>query len=432
MTDKKTKKGNPLALFPLLVFLILFIGTGIVTGDFYKMPVIVAFTIAAATALLMNRKESMDKKVEIFCKGAGETNVILMIMILLLAGGFGEVARQMGGVESTVNLGLSFLPQNLLIVGLFFIGCLISLSMGTSMGTIVALAPIAVGISQNTGIPVPLSLGAVVGGGMFGDNLSMISDSTIAAVRTQGCKMSDKFKMNFIIVLPAAIITIVILAILTPSGQATVIKEYPYEIVKILPYIGVLVAALLGLNVMAVLAGGIIFSGIIGMAYGSFGVYGFFQAIAKGMGELQDLSITIVIIGGTVELIKYNGGIDYLLSLITKNIKTRKGAQFGIAGLVSLVDLSTANNTISILMAGPLAKDISEEYDIDPRRTASLLDIFASTCQGIVPYGAQLLVAAGVASITPVAIMKYLHYPILAGVFAILSILIGFPRAKKR
>lgn len=431
MTNKKNKKGNPLALLPLGVFLLLFIGTGIITKDFYKMPVIVAFTISAAVALLMNRQENMEKKVEIFCKGAGETNVILMIVILILAGAFGQVAKEIGGVESTVNLGLAFLPQNLLIVGVFFIACLISLSMGTSMGTIVALAPIAVGISENTGIPVALALGAVVGGGMFGDNLSMISDSTIAAVRTQGCEMADKFKMNFFIVLLPAIITMVLLWVLTPSEQTQISGAHPYEIVKVLPYIGVLIAALSGMNVMLVLAGGIIFSGAIGVVYGDFGIYGLFQAMATGMRNLQDLSITIIIIGGTVELIKYNGGIDYLLTLITSKMKTRKGAELGIAALVSLVNLSTANNTISILMAGPLAKDISQKYDIDPRRTASLLDIFSCCCQGVVPYGAQLLVAAGVASITPIEIMKYLYYPVLTGVFGIISIYLGFPKLKK-
>ncbi|WP_099189059.1 Na+/H+ antiporter NhaC family protein [Tepidibacter mesophilus] len=431
MTNNNFKKGNPLALLPLGVFLLLFIGTGIITKDFYKMPVIVAFTISAAVALLMNRQENIEKKVEIFCKGAGETNVILMIIILILAGAFGQVAKEIGGVESTVNLGLSFLPQNLLIVGVFFIACLISLSMGTSMGTIVALAPIAVGISENTGIPVALALGAVVGGGMFGDNLSMISDSTIAAVRTQGCKMADKFKMNFFIVLLPAVITIVLLWILTPSGQTQISGSHPYEIVKVLPYIGVLIAALSGMNVMLVLAGGIIFSGSIGIICGDFGIYELFQAMATGMRNLQDLSVTIIIIGGTVELIKYNGGIDYLLNLITSKMKTKKGAELGIAALVSLVNLSTANNTISILMAGPLAKDISQKYDIDPRRTASLLDIFACSCQGIIPYGAQLLVAAGVASITPIEIMKYLYYPVLTGIFGIISIYLGFPKLKK-
>lgn len=431
MSNKKLSKGNPWALLPLLIFLVLFIGTAIITKDFYKMPGIVAFLISAAFALLMNRKESISKKMDIFCRGAGESNIILMSMIFILAGAFGQVAKEMGGVEATVNLGLSLLPQNLLIVGIFIIGSLISLSMGTSMGTIVALVPIALGISQNTGISVPLAVGAVVGGAMFGDNLSMISDTTIAAVRTQGCEMKDKFKMNFMIVFPGALISIIILWILTPGSQGGVDGYYPFEMIKVLPYIMVLVTALIGMNVMVVLAGGIVFAGMIGLVFGDFDLLGLFGAVAKGVMGMEDLAITVVIIGGIVELIRYNGGIDFLLNFITSRIKTKKGAELGIAALVSLVDMSTANNTIAIIMTGPLAKNIANEYDIDPRRTASILDIFSCCWQGILPYGAQLLAAGGLAAVSPFEIIKYLHYPMFIGIFGLVAIFLGIPRLKK-
>lgn len=426
------KKGNPLALLPLGIFLLLFIGTGIIAKDFYKMPVLVAFLISAASALLLNKKVSIAKKIDIFCKGAGESNIILMCIIFILAGAFGNVAKEMGGVDSTVNLSLSVLPPNLLISGLFAIACFISLSMGTSMGTIVALAPIGIGIAEKTGIPLALVLGAVVGGGMFGDNLSMISDTTIAAARTQGCEMKDKFRVNFIIVLPAAIITAVILTVMTSGYNGIVGGNYSYDIVKVLPYLAVLVAALVGVNVLVLLGGGVIFAGIVGIASKSFDFYGFLSAASQGMMGMEDLALIAMVVGGIVELIKFNGGIDFLLYFITSRIKSKKGAEFGIAALVSIIDLCTANNTISIVMAGPLAKDIADQYDIDPKRSASILDIFSSCWQGIIPHGAQVLAAAGLASISPIAILQYLHYPALMGVFGILAIVFGYPNLKDK
>jgi Na+/H+ antiporter NhaC len=424
------KKGNPLALLPLGIFLLLFIGTGIIAKDFYKMPVLVAFLISAAFALLLNKEVSIAKKIDIFCKGAGESNIILMCIIFILAGAFGNVAKEMGGVDSTVNLSLSILPPNLLIAGLFAIACFISLSMGTSMGTIVALAPIGIGIAEKTGIPLALVLGAVVGGGMFGDNLSMISDTTIAAARTQGCEMKDKFKVNFLIVLPAAIITAVILTVMTSGYNGTVGGNYSYDIIKVLPYLAVLVAALVGVNVLVLLGGGVIFAGIVGISSKSFDFYGFLSAASQGMMGMEDLALIAMVVGGIVELIKFNGGIDFLLYFITSKIKSKKGAEFGIAALVSIIDLCTANNTIAIVMAGPLAKDIADQYDIDPKRSASILDIFSSCWQGIIPHGAQVLAAAGLASISPVSILQYLHYPALMGIFGILAIVFGYPNIK--
>lgn len=398
---KEPKKGNPLALLPIGVFLVLFLGTGIATKDFYRMPVLVAFLIAAAVAFLPNRKESMATKLEIFCNGAGENNIILMCIIFLLAGAFSNVAKSMGAVESTVNLSLSILPTNLLVAGLFIIACFISVSMGTSVGTITALTPIGIGIAQKTGMPVALIIGAIIGGGMFGDNLSMISDTTIAAVRTQGCELKDKFKTNFLIVLPAAILTIIILTVIASGYQTTLEGDYVYSIVKVLPYLAVLIGALAGVNVFALLGGGALFAGIIGMMNGSFDFFGFMQAAGEGMMGMEDLAMLSIVIGGTLALIKHNGGIDFLLNSIKSRIKTKKGAEFGIAALVSVVDLCTANNTIAIVMAGPLAKDIAEEFNIAPKRTASLLDIFSSCWQGMIPYGAQILSAAGLAAVSP-------------------------------
>ncbi|MFJ7679771.1 MAG: Na+/H+ antiporter NhaC family protein [Peribacillus sp.] len=424
-------KGNPWALTPFIVFLILFIGSGVITKDFYTFPVIVAIAIASAVALAMNRKESFNHKVEIFCKGAGDSNIMLMVVIFLLAGAFSEVANGMGAVASTVNLALSIVPQNLLMVGLFIIACFISLSMGTSMGTIVALAPIGVGISEQTDISVALSMAAVIGGSMFGDNLSFISDTTIAAVRTQGTKMKDKFKVNFFIVLPAAVITCVILGFLTMGEQATISGE-AYSWVKILPYLCVLVAALAGINVFLVLSIGIVFAGIIGLADGSYHAMEVIQKVGDGMAGMYEISFLAILIAGMVSVIKHNGGIDYLLNLVTKKSKSKKSAEFSIAGLVALTNLSTANNTISIIIAGPLAKNIAEKYEIDPRKSASLLDVFACSIQGLLPYGAQLLLAAGVAHISPISILPYSFYPVLIGISGIIAILIGFPRFSKK
>ncbi|MFS0638859.1 Na+/H+ antiporter NhaC family protein [Mesobacillus foraminis] len=427
----EVKRGNPWALLPFAVFLILFIGTGAVTGDFYLFPVIVAIAISCAAALAMNREESFQKKVDIFCQGAGNLNVMLMVVIFLLAGAFSQVAKGMGAVESTVNLALSVVPQNLLMVGIFIIACFISLSMGTSMGTIVALAPIGAGISEQTDISMALSMAAVIGGAMFGDNLSFISDTTITAVRSQHTQMKDKFKVNFWIVLPAAIVTCVILGILT-LGENAVIAKQAYQWVKILPYILVIITALMGLNVFLVLALGIIFAGLTGLADGSYKLIELIQQVGEGMAGMYEIAFLAILIAGMVEVIKYNGGIDFLLHLVTRRIKSKKGAELGIAGLVGLTDLSTANNTIAILIAGPLAKNIADQYGIDPRKSASLLDIFSCSVQGLIPYGAQILVAAGVAGISPLSILMFSYYPVFIGICGIIAILAGYPKFAKK
>lgn len=416
------QKGKISALLPLAVFLLVYAGTSIVAKDFYAVSVIVPFLISAIVALSMNKNRKFDEKLQDFCKGAGNPNVILMILIFVLAGAFAQVAKAMGAVDSTVNFGLSILPTSILVPGMFIIASFIALSIGTSMGTIVALVPIAVGISEKTGIGVAIVVGAVVSGAMFGDNLSMISDTTIAATRTQGCEMKDKFRMNFKIVLPAAIITAIIFMILTSGVSMQTLGEYEYSFVKILPYIGVLISALMGVNVIFILIGGIVFAGAIGILYGSFDLIGLFTNISTGIQGMSELIIISLLIAGTIELIKNNGGIEYILNKGMKNFKSKRGAELGIATLVSLVDVCTANNTIAIVTVGPIAKDISDEFELEPKRIAGIMDMFSCVFQGLIPYGAQLISASGLAMISPFSIMKYSVYPYLMGICALVSI----------
>lgn len=425
-------KGRAAALLPIGVFLAIFIGFGIFTGDFYAMPAIVAFLIALSVALLQNRTLTFAEKIDVMAKGVGNDNIITMCLIFLCAGAFSGAVTAAGGVESTVNLGLSVMPSHFAVVGLFVIGCFISIAMGTSMGTIAALAPIAVGISEKTGFNMAVCIGAVMCGAMFGDNLSMISDTTIAAVKTQGCLMRDKFKENFLIVLPAALLTIAIFFFMTRNGEYGLEGELEYNIFKVVPYLLVLVGALAGLNVFIVLIGGTVISLAVGVATGSIAVNQIFTAVGGGtingqsiggITGMYDITVISVIVACIVSLVKEYGGIQYVLYIIRSRIKGQRGAEAGISVLALLVDVCTANNTVAIVMAGPIAKEISEEYGVEPKRTASLLDIFSSVGQGIIPYGAQLLSAATLTGLTPYDIMPYLYYPILMAVSAILFII---------
>lgn len=417
------EKSNAAALLPIGVFLVIFLGSGVITGDFYAMPAIVAFLIALFVAFCQNRGLSFDEKISIISKGVGNENIITMSLIFLCAGAFSGAVTAAGGVESTVNLGLSILPAKVAVVGLFIIGCFISVSMGTSMGTIAALAPIAVGISEKTGFSLAVCIGAVVCGAMFGDNLSMISDTTIAAVKTQGCEMKDKFRENFFIVLPAAIVTIVLFFFITRNGNFKLAEELTYNIWRVVPYVFVLVGALIGINVFLVLISGTVISLIVGVATGSLAVGDMFAAVGEGVTGMYDITVISIVVACIVSLVKEFGGIQFILNLIKKSIKGQKGGEIGIAGLSLLVDMCTANNTVAIVMAGPIAKEISEEFDISSRRSASLLDIFTSVGQGMIPYGAQLLSAASLTGLTPFAIMPYLFYPMLMAVSAVLFIL---------
>lgn len=417
-------KGRAIALLPIGVFLVIFLGSGIIMKDFYAMPAIVAFLIALAVAFVQNKELSFNDKIVVIAKGAGNENIITMSLIFLCAGAFSGAVTAAGGVDSTVNFGLSILPSSIAVVGLFIIGCFISVSMGTSMGTIAALAPIAVGISEKTGYAMAICIGAVVCGAMFGDNLSMISDTTIAAVKTQGCEMKDKFKANFFIVLPAAIVTAIIFLIITRNSDYQMTEGFTYNLLQILPYILVLIGALIGINVFVVLIGGTVVSLIVGVSTGTLAVKDMFQVVGDGITGMYDITVISIVVACIVSLVKEYGGIQFILNLIRKGIKGKKGAELGIAGLSLLVDACTANNTVAIVMAGPIAKEISDEFGVDAKRCASLLDIFSSVGQGIIPYGAQLLSAATLTALTPFEIMPYLFYPILMAVSAVCFILL--------
>lgn len=427
---EKEKKGRAIALLPIGVFLIIFLGAGIVFKDFYAMPAIVAFLIALFVAFLQNKELNFNKKIEVIAKGVGEENIITMSLIFLCAGGFSGAVTAAGGVDSTVNLGLSLIPAHFAVAGLFLIGCFISVSMGTSMGTIAALAPIAVGISEKTGFALSICIGAVVCGAMFGDNLSMISDTTIAAVKTQGCEMKDKFKANFFIVLPAAIITVLIFWFATRNMNFHLEENLSYSLWEVLPYMVVLIGALIGINVFVVLISGIVISLIVGVSMGHIALSEMFQVVGNGVTSMYDITVISIIVACIVSLVKEHGGIQFILNLIKSKINGRRGAEFGIALLALFVDACTANNTVAIVMTGPIAKEISEEFDVDPRRSASLLDMFTSVGQGIIPYGAQLLSAATLTGLTPLQIIPNLYYPLLMGVCGVLAIIFR-PQSKK-
>ena len=423
-TAPEGRKGKASALLPIGVFLVIFLGAGIVFRDFYAMPAIVAFLIALFVAFLQNRKVSFDEKIRLIAKGVGEENIITMSLIFLCAGGFSGAVSTAGGVDSTVNLGLSLIPAHFIVPGLFVISCFISVSMGTSMGTIAALAPIAVGVSEEAGFPLAVCIAAVVCGAMFGDNLSMISDTTIAAVKTQGCEMKDKFKANFLIVLPAAVITAVFFWFIT-RDMSYDIASSEYNLLQVIPYLVVLIGALIGINVFLVLIAGTVLSLIVGVGTGTIALSEMFTVVGDGVVSMYDITVISIIVACIVSLVRANGGIHFILNLIKSRIRGKKGAQAGIAALALLVDLCTANNTVAIVMSGPIAKEISDEFGVDPKRSASLLDMFTSVGQGLIPYGAQLLSAATLTGLTPFDMIPYLVYPILMAVCGIVAIVIS-------
>ena len=424
-------KPNFWALTPLIIFLSIYLVASVIMGDFYKMPITVAFLVASIVAVATSSGGRLHKRIDLFCKGAANSNIMLMVWIFILAGAFAQTAKAVGAVDATVNLALSVLPDTLLLAGMFIAACFISLSMGTSVGTIVALTPVAVGIATQTDLNTPFMVAIVVGGAMFGDNLSFISDTTIVATRTQGCNMKDKFKVNSLIVIPVAIL-ITIIYLFQGSEITTTPTVTPIEWLKVIPYILVLTTALAGVNVMIVLLLGILCSGIVGIITGSIQFWGWLAAMGTGISGMGELIIITLLAGGMLEMIRYNGGIAYIIQKLTTHVKSKKGAELSIAALVSFADLCTANNTIALIMSGPITKDIASRFGIDPRKSASLLDTFSCFMQGIIPYGAQLLMAAGLASITPLAIMQYLYYPYLMGVAALLAIFFRYPRKYSR
>lgn len=407
--------------------MIVYLVGSLVAGDFYKLPLTVAFLIASAYAICITPKIKLKERVNIFSRGAGNENIMLMVWIFVLAGAFASIADQMGAIDATVNLTLRFLPANMLLPGLFLAACFISLSIGTSVGTVVALTPVAVGIAEQTGSSLPMIVAIVVGGAFFGDNLSFISDTTIVATQTQGCKMNDKFKANIWLAAPAALIVLIIYIVIgqgveTPSAIPTI------EWYKVVPYMAVLILALAGLNVLVVLLIGIILAGVIGILCGSFDMLGWMDAMGKGIMGMSELIIVTLLAGGMLAIIRHNGGIDYLIQALTMRIKGQRGAKLTMALLVILADLCTANNTIALVTVGPMTREIADRYGIDKRMSASILDTFSCFAQGLIPYGAQLLMAAGLASITPFEIIGYLYYPMVLGGVALIGILCNYPR----
>lgn len=427
---KSKNQGSFMGLLPLVIFLVLYFAMGIITGDFNNLPLMIGIFIASGISFFMKspvaEKKSFVEKVEIFTSGGGESTLILMVIIYMLAGAFYKVAGAMHATDTVTNIGISILPPNLILPGLFVIGCVLSFSMGTSMGTVAALMPIAIDIANKTGVNIALVSGVVVGGAMFGDNLSFISDTTIAATTTQGIAMKDKFKANFLMVLPAVIITIVALAF-WPIDKANIMTPGAINLINLVPYVLVIGLSLAGLHVIPAMTISVLSGVAVGLLHGDFTFVESFGVVHEGMTWMQDMAVIAVFVGGLVAMMKYLGGIDWLLSRLSKNTKTKKGAELSMAALVSLVDVATTNNTISIIAVGPIAKDISNEYDISPQRTASILDLFSSAFNGLTPYAGQLLTAGALAGISPVSIMPFVWYSILMVIFGVISILIGWP-----
>lgn len=420
------KKGL-IALSPLAVFMILYLVTSIVAGDFYKVPITVAFLVSSIYAIIISGGVPLMQRINTFSRGAATDQMMLMIWIFVLAGTFAYSAKTMGSIDATVNLTLSLLPPQMLLAGMFLAACFISLSIGTSVGTIAALTPIAAGVASETGTDVALMTAIIVGGSFFGDNLSFISDTTIMATQTQGCRLSDKFRVNFFIVAPAAIIILIVYLVMG-SGVSAPQQIPEVEWVKVIPYLAVLITAIFGMNVMAVLILGILLTGIIGIFTGSFDLYGWFGAMGEGILSMGELIIITMMAGGMLEIVRQQGGIDFLIRLLTRHVSSKRGAELSIASLVALVDACTANNTVAILTVGGIAKQIGDRYGVDNKKCASILDTFSCTMQGLIPYGAQMLIAAGLASLNPIAILPYLYYPFALGIVALLSILLRYPR----
>lgn len=414
------------ALSPLFVFLVLYLVTSIVAQDFYKVPIAVAFLVSSVYSLL-TVKGTMSERINIFAKGAGNPTMVLMLAIFILAGAFAAAAKTMGAVDATVNLALNYLPEQAILPGIFLASCFISLSIGTSCGTIAALTPLAVGIAQQSGISIPLMVGLVVGGTYFGDNLSFISDTTIVATQTQGCNMKDKFHVNIRIVAPVALIMLVIYFFLgTSLTTSTEVGKVNFWLV--LPYLAVVILAVCGINVLLTLTIGLILTGIIGISYGAYDMFGWFSAMNEGMMGMSELIIVTILAGGMLEIIRHNGGINLIIKALTRNINGTRGGEMSIAALTCLVNICTANNTVAIITTGPIAKDVAKRFGIDPRKSASILDTASCFTQGLLPYGAQVLIAAGLSGLNPIVIIPHLFYPMLIGIALVLAILFRYPR----
>ena len=430
MPKPNTLRGL-LALSPIAVLLTIYLVGSIIAGDFYRIPIAVAFLVSSLYAIAITRGHSLNERIDFFSKGAANTRIMYMIWIFVLAGAFAEVTKAMGAIDSTVAITLNTIPANYLPAGIFIAACFVSLSIGTSVGTIVALTPVVTTLATQIGCEVAWLVAIVVGGAFFGDNLSFISDTTIAATQTQGCSMRSKFYTNILLVAPAAIITLLIYAF---SGNSIEVMEVPAvtldNILKCLPYILVIIMALFGMNVLAVLTLGIVSAAVLGLAYGNFDGIDLFTHMGKGMMGMGELIIVTMLAGGLLEIVRVNGGIDYLIQITTAKLKSKKGAEMAITSLTALANVCTANNTIAILTVGDISRDIAKQFNISPRRSASLMDTASCFVQGIIPYGAQLLMASGLALVSPVAIIPYLYYPMCVGAAILLSIIIGRPKRK--
>ena len=422
----KNLKGL-LAISPLAVFLVVYLVSSIVAGDFYRVPVSAAFLVSCIYAVVITRG-SVRERVEVFSKGVGNSKLLLMIWIFILAGAFAGTAKDIGAVDATVNATLSVVPAKMLFAGFFLTACFISMSIGTSVGTIVALMPIASGIAEQCGTAMPYMAAIIVGGAFFGANLSFISDTTIASTRAAGCEMKDKFKVNIRIILPA-VIAVTVLYVIQGQQVNAVPAGGDAQWYKLIPYILIIVLALLGGDVMAILVIGILANAVIGFTTGVFSWVGWLESVGRGIAGMSDLIIVTMLAGGLLELIRHNGGLDYIIRAITGGIKGKRGAELSIAGLVCVANLCTANNTIAIITTGGIAKDITDRFGLDPRKTASILDTFSCLIQGMIPYGAQLLMASGLAQCSPTAIIPYLYYPFVMGLCALLSIIFRLPKA---
>lgn len=425
MTTFRQKHPNLLrglwALSPLAVFVVFYLSLSLITGDFYSVRITVAFLIATVYAFVISPRH-MEQNIGAFCQAMGHRDIGMMVFIFILAGAFASTAKAMGSIDSTVALTLQLLPSQFVLSGLFLASCFVSISIGTSVGTIAALTPIAAGVGDHTGVSVPLLVAVVVGGSFFGDNLSFISDTTIMATKTQGCQLADKFRTNIRLALPAALIALVIYGVMGHSMQIEA-PQAEADVLRVLPYLFVLVAAVCRMDVVLVLILGTLLAGGMGLSLGAFTPMEWFAAMDGGIMGMAELIIVTLLAAGLMGIIRQRGGIEALMKGFARNIRSRRTAEASIAALVVLADLCTANNTIAILTVGPLARQLSEQYGIDPRRSASLLDTFSCFAQGLIPYGAQLLIAAGLAAISPTDIIPFLYYPYLLGAITLLTII---------
>ena len=420
-------KRGLIALSPLLVFITFYLLTSILIHDFYKIPITVAFMVSSIYAIAIFSGKGLKQRIDLFSRGAATEQMMLMIWIFVLAGAFAHSAKAMGCIDATVNLTLALLPPQMILAGMFLAACFVSISIGTSVGTIAALVPIAAGVASETHTDLSLMTAIIVGGSFFGDNLSFISDTTIMATQTQGCRLSDKFRVNIFFVIPAALIVLVCYLFM---GNQTEAPQHSAQVewVKVIPYLVVLFTAVFGMNVMAVLTLGIMLTGLIGLLTGAIDIFGWFGSMGEGILSMGELIIVTMMAGGMLELIRQQGGIDFIIRLLTRHVSSKRGAELSIAFLVSLVNVCTANNTVAILTVGNISKQIGDRFGVDNRRCASILDTFSCAVQGVLPYGAQLLIASGLTALSPVSIIPYLYYPFLLGVVSMIAILLRYPR----